>query len=114
MLTSLKKILPAALLMIAAAASAAVDANKASQAELETVKGIGPTVSTRVLDARKTAPFKDWDDFIVRVQGVGTSKAAKLSAEGLTVNGTPYGTSTAAAPAKAATKPAKAEPKSSK
>lgn len=107
--------LAAVFTVISAIASAgpAVDANKATQAELETVKGIGPTVSTRVLEARKTGAFKDWPDLIDRVQGIGPAKAGKLSSEGLTVNGAGY-TATAAAPATKAGKADAAEPKTKK
>ncbi len=70
--------------------AAAVDANNASQADLEAVKGIGPGMSTRILDERKKSPFKDWSDFVGRVKGVGDGNAAKFSGGGLTVNGAAY------------------------
>ena len=93
------------------AAQAAVDINKASQAELESVKGIGPTMSERILDERKKAPFKDWNDLIVRVKGVGDGNAAKFSSGGLTVAGNAYTSAakpaTAAAPKAAANADAK-------
>ena len=85
-----------------AVASAAVDANKASQAELESIKGIGPSVSGRMLEERAKKPFADWSDMETRVKGVGPGNAAKFSAAGLTVNGAGY-----SAPAKVE-KPAKA------
>ena len=88
----------------AASAFAAVDANKATQAELEAVKGIGPSISGKILDERKKANFKDWPDLVERVKGVGDANAAKFSTEGLTVNG--QGFKGAAAPA---TKPAKVD-----
>ena len=72
------------------AAQAAVDANKATQAELETVKGIGPGLSGKILDARKTGVFKDWNDLVERVGGVGPGNAAKFSQAGLTVNNAAY------------------------
>ena len=75
---------------LAAAAFAAVDVNKADQAQLESVKGIGTKLSTRILDERKKAPFKDWNDLIERVEGVGGPSAERLSKEGLTVNGASY------------------------
>ena len=71
----------------AASAAAAVDVNKASAAELDSIKGIGPSLSGKILDERKKATFKDWPDFISRVKGMGDKKASKLSREGLTVNG---------------------------
>ena len=99
-----KKILAAMAFLFAVASSwAAVEANKATDAELDALKGVGPALSKRITDARKQSPFKDWADFMHRVKGVKEKAAAKLSAEGLTVNGQPFGT---AAPAKKA-KPAK-------
>ena len=92
---------------VAVAFAAIVDVNKASQAELEAVKGIGPTIATKILDERKKAPFKDWNDMIERVKGVGEGNAAKFSAEGLTVNGAAFKAGTpAAATAKKEDKPA--------
>ena len=91
-----KRITTLLLALMSAAAFAAVDANKASQAELEAVKGIGPTMSTKIIDARKSAPFADWHDLQTRVKGVGHASATKFSADGLTVNGASY---SAAAPA---------------
>lgn len=86
----LKKILTVLLMLYAAACFAAVDANKANAAELDSIKGIGPAMSTRILDERKKGNFKDWPDFISRVKGLGEASAAKLSKQGLTVNGTEF------------------------
>lgn len=88
----------------ASAASAMVDVNKANQAELESVKGIGPGLSGRILQARSSGGFKDWNDMIQRVQGVGAGSAARLSSAGLTVAGTGFDAS-AAAMDKAGNKP---------
>jgi competence protein ComEA len=80
-------------LLIAAfalAAHAAVDVNKASQAELETIKGIGPSMSGRMLDERKKGSFKDWPDMVTRVKGIGQGNAGKFAADGLTVNGSGF------------------------
>ena len=85
-----KKFLVALAALIAATAFAAVDANKASQAELESVKGIGPVISTLIINERKKGDFKDWNDMVVRVKGVGEKNAAKFSEGGLTVNGAAY------------------------
>ena len=97
-----KKIVLALGALVAATAFAAVDINKASQAELESVKGIGPSLSTKIMSERQKAPFKDWNDLTTRVSGVGDAAASKFSQNGLTVNGTPFTGPTAAGAAKAA------------
>ena len=91
-------------------AFAAADANQASRAELESVKGIGPGLSGKILEARKAGGYKNWVDFVERVPGVGPGNATRLSQAGLTISGSAYDGS-AAAPTKAAkpAKPAKAE-----
>lgn len=99
----LKKILAVAAMLYAAATFAAVDVNKATAADLDGLKGIGPSISTRILDERKKGNFKDWTDFIERIKGVGEGNAAKFSAEGMTVNGDAYKGANAL-PAKAETK----------
>lgn len=69
-------------------AFAEVDVNKADQAALDGVKGIGPKISKTILDERKKGgDFKDWADFEKRVKGIGAKNAVKLSQAGLTVNG---------------------------
>jgi competence protein ComEA len=85
-----RSFLATVLATLALNAFAAVDVNKASQAELESVKGIGPGLSTKILDARKAAAFKDWGDFVDRVGGVGPGNAARFSQAGLTVGGQAY------------------------
>lgn len=86
----LKKILAIVAMLFAAAAFAAVDVNKATEAQLDGVKGIGPVMSKRILDERKKGEFKSWEDLISRVTGVGESNAAKFSEGGLTVKGKAY------------------------
>ena len=108
-------VLAASLTLAAVAAHAGLEVNRASLAELETVKGIGPSLSTRILQAREQAAFASWDDLRQRVRGIGTAKvlfrtaakvwgdgvlgvvtgigtakAASLSAQGLTVSGAAY------------------------
>ncbi|HZW13892.1 MAG TPA: helix-hairpin-helix domain-containing protein [Noviherbaspirillum sp.] len=71
-------------------ASAGVDVNKADQAALDGVRGIGPKTSGAILEERKKGgEFKDWTDLESRVKGVGEKSAVKLSEAGLTVNGQP-------------------------
>lgn len=97
-----KRFLAALLAFVAMSVFAAVDVNTASQADLDGVKGIGPAIAGRIVDARKAGAFKDWGDFIERVKGVGEHNAAKFSESGLTVNGASY----KGAPAKPAATPA--------
>ena len=98
----LRTLLTLLLAVFALAAQAAVDANQGNQAELETVKGVGPAIATRILDERKKSPFKDWADLMERVKGVGEGNATKFSANGLTVGGAAYkGTAPTAQAAKA-------------
>ncbi len=86
----LKKILAFVAMLYAAASFAAVDVNKATAADLDGIKGIGPAISGKIIEERKKGNFKDWNDFIERVKGVGEGNAAKFSSEGLTVNGAAF------------------------
>ena len=83
----LKKFLATLLALFAAAAFAAVDINKASQAELEVGQGHRPRGSRQDPGRAPEGAFKDWSDLMQRVGGIKESKAAKLSEAGLTVNG---------------------------
>jgi competence protein ComEA len=96
----LRKLLLAVATLVATMgfAFAQIDVNKADQAALDGVKGIGPKTSKTILDERKKGgEFKDWADFEKRVKGVGGKSADKLSEAGLTVNGQPRPKTTAAA-----------------
>ncbi len=86
----LKKIIAVLAMLLASVAFAAVDANKATPTELDSVKGIGPVTSKLIISERDKSPFKSWEDFVSRVKGIGDSRAAKLSAEGLTIDGASY------------------------
>lgn len=88
-------------MLFAVASFAAVDANKGTAAELDGLKGIGPAMSKRIIDARTTSQFKDWSDLMSRVKGVKAKTATKLSKEGLTINGEAFKGGAEAAPAKA-------------
>ncbi|TWO72034.1 helix-hairpin-helix domain-containing protein [Caenimonas sedimenti] len=104
----IKQLLAVLALTFAGSAFAAADVNKASAAELDGIKGIGPALSGRILDERKKGAFKDWNDLMARVKGVKEGAAAKYSKEGLTVNGEAFKTAAAGneKPAKAGEKPA--------
>lgn len=103
----MKRLLLTALLSLATTLSmAAVDVNKASEADLDSINGIGPGTSSKIMEQRKVAPFKNWGDLITRVPGIGDKRAAKLSEQGLNVNGEGFKPTAAAAPEKKpATKP---------
>jgi competence protein ComEA len=83
----IKKTIVIAALLYCSTVFAAVDVNKATAADLDGIKGIGPGISSKILNERKNGPFKDWNDLVNRVQGIGVGNAAKFSAEGLSVNG---------------------------
>ena len=99
-----------AAMLYAAASFAAVDVNKATAAELDGVKGIGPAISAKIVDERKKGNFKDWNDFVTRVSGIGEKSAANLSTNGLTVGGASFKGAAAAAAAPAAAAKADAKP----
>ena len=95
----------AALAFLCATTVFAADVNKASEADLDGIKGIGPATTRLIMEQRKSAPFADWADVSKRVKGIGAKRAAKLSGEGLTVNGQPF-----AGAAEASAKPGKPTP----
>ncbi len=109
----LKKLFVIFAMLYAAIAFAAVDVNKATAAELDAIKGIGPGISGKILDERKKGPFKDWNDMITRVNGIGDTNAAKFSAEGMTVGGASFN-GVAAKPTAAAKKDDKPAAKDAK
>ncbi len=86
----IKRVLAVAALFWSVSAMAAVDVNKATEAELDGVKGLGPSTTQLILSERKKSEFKDWNDLISRAKGIGEARAAKLSAQGLTVGGAAF------------------------
>lgn len=87
---SFKSLVAAMLLVFATAGLAAVEVieiNTATVADLDGLKGIGPALSGRILEARQHGEFKDWADLRRRVKGIGDKMARRLSLEGLIVNG---------------------------
>ncbi|MEN6586503.1 MAG: ComEA family DNA-binding protein [Sulfuricella sp.] len=62
-------------------AGAPVDLNAANQAQLESVKGIGPVKAKAIIEYRtKNGPFKSVDD-LQKVTGFGKASVGKLRAE---------------------------------
>ena len=87
----IKKWIFAALFSLAAITSfAALDVNTATEAELDSIKGLGPASTARIMKARGDGAFKTWADLMSRVKGIKPATAAKLSAGGLTVSGEPF------------------------
>ena len=68
----------------------ALELNQASEAELDSLRGMGPALNREVRQARDQSPFADWTDFQARVTGVGAAKARAFSQQGLTINGQAY------------------------
>ena len=65
----------------------ALEINQATVAELDSLRGMGPALSAKVLQARAQKPFESWRDVMKRVSGFGPAKAQQFSDQGLTVNG---------------------------
>jgi competence protein ComEA len=99
-----------------------IDLNKATEVELDALKGVGPVLTKAVMDERKKAPFKNWEDATTRIKGLGPQKASSLSEQGVRVQGSAYtvkvadkkpaaekAAAKAAKPADAATKAASAK-----
>lgn len=83
--------LGAAMALMFCHAALALDINQANEAELDSIKGMGPSLSAKVLTARSHGPFKDWADLMQRVSGIRQNKAQQFSEQGLTINGQPFG-----------------------
>ncbi len=66
---------------------AAVDVNTASAVELETVTGIGPAISDRIVQERRQGLFRDPSDLARRVKGIGERKLRRMVESGLVVGG---------------------------
>ncbi len=78
------------LAVCSAVAQPEIDANRATLAQIERIKGVGTQLAENILQVRAQGEFKDWADLIRRVKGIGVSNAALLSAQGHTVNGVAF------------------------
>ena len=62
----------------AAAKAGAVDLNSASEAQLQEVPGIGPSLAKKIVEFRnENGPFKSVDD-LLKVRGVGEKSLERL------------------------------------
>ncbi|MBI2042512.1 MAG: helix-hairpin-helix domain-containing protein [Candidatus Nealsonbacteria bacterium] len=60
-------------------ASEKIDINTASPEELQAIKGVGPVIAQKIIDAR---PFSSIDD-LIKIKGIGEKKLADIKNEGL-------------------------------
>lgn len=67
--------------------AAPIDINHASEADLDSLDGVGPALTARILAQRAQAPFEGWPDLMRRVKGVRQATAQRLAAQGVRVNG---------------------------
>jgi competence protein ComEA len=86
-------------------AHAGVEVNQANEAELNSILGIGPGLSEKILQERAKGPFKDWQDLMQRVKGIRARTALKFSDGGLTVQGSPFQTKAPTSQEEAASAP---------
>ena len=83
---------------------ARVDLNTASQSQLESIRGIGPSMSKRIVEERKrNGPFVSPQDFARRVSGVGPKKLKAFQDGGLVIAAKPLPEPRRPAEAKAGT-----------
>lgn len=54
-----------------------VDVNRAGEAELQTLPGVGPALARRIVEARAEAPFRSPED-LGRVRGIGAATLERL------------------------------------
>jgi competence protein ComEA len=73
--------------LLFAASLGATEANQATEAELDSVRGMGPAMSRAILAERQVKAFADWADLMRRVKGIRSASAERFAAQGLTVNG---------------------------
>jgi competence protein ComEA len=55
-----------------------IDPNTAPAGVLEALPRIGPAIGSRIVEARRDAPFRDLDDLDRRVRGVGPATIAGI------------------------------------
>ena len=103
----------AALFLSISMAFAAVNVNTATQAELQTLEGIGPVRAKAIIDYRtKNGPFKSIDD-LLKVPGIGENTLSSIRKD-LTLTGPTTVSADAKGSAKSGDKKATKEEKGSK
>lgn len=69
------------------AASKVIDLNQATRAEIESARAVGVELTERLLQARSTAPFADWQDLHRRVKGVSRKALEGFAEAGFQIKG---------------------------
>ena len=88
----LPRLAPGGMLVLPCGAGlcSATDLNTATEAELDSIRGIGPATSRRILAERDKSSFRDWADLMARVKGIQQATAQRYTEQGVTVNGLPF------------------------
>src|SRR5690606_19811809 len=71
--------------LVAPMQARALDANVASQADLQSIRGIGPAIAARIIAERERGPYLDLDALRDRVRGVGAASLRRMVEGGLEV-----------------------------
>jgi competence protein ComEA len=84
----------------ASIANTLIDANTASEDQLQSIAGIGPATAQKIIQVRQKKPFRDLRDFAERVPGVGPKRLQQYSDAGLVVKRSPAINPASAPPSK--------------
>jgi competence ComEA-like helix-hairpin-helix protein len=60
--------------------TALIDVNRADEAALQELSGVGPALARRIVEARQNRPFRSIDD-LVRVRGIGPATLSRLRSQ---------------------------------